>query len=224
MQTRNLLLFGIISGLVAAGYAHASTHLFRRWGATDAELAAPLAGDDLVAQPRWQLTHAVTIDAPPDAVWPWLVQMGYQRGGLYSYDTLDIWAGVLDAPSADHVLPEFQDLRPGDVIPLGFGPDWPVAAVEAECALLLAPDVSDIPETAVSWVFVLQPRENGTTRLLTRVRAQYPRKSSTALIMPMMDPAAFLMTRRMLLGIKQRAEQLAYERCGAAPATSRAAA
>lgn len=181
----------------------------RRWGTQADEVRRALPGDELVTGPRWSLNHAITIDAPPSAVWPWLVQIGYQRGGLYSYDLLDRWVGILDAPSANVVLPAFQQLSVGDVIPLGAGPNWPVAAVEPVRALVLAPVA---PGMEISWAFVLDPLPGGRTRLRTRVRANYSAGIGSALMMTLMDPAAFLMTRKMLLGIAARSERLANAR------------
>jgi hypothetical protein len=184
-----------------------------RWGTTGDEALAPLPGDELIKQPNWSMTHGVTILAEPEAVWPWLAQIGYQRGGLYSYDWLDRLFGILDAPSAERILPEFQRLRAGDVIPLGAGPSWPVAAVHPARLLVLAPDV---PGFQISWAFVLEPGEPGTTRFVTRVRAAFAPTSGNRLATLALDPTAFLMTRKMLLGIRQRAEQTVA--VGSAPA------
>jgi hypothetical protein len=152
------------------------------------------------------MTLATTIDAQPDQVWPWLAQLGYQRGGLYSYDWLDRLFGILDRPSADRILPAFQDLATGDVIPLGAGPDWPVALVEPNKTLVIAPSA---PGFSVSWAFVLEPAAGGTTRLVTRSRADYATTPGTMLYPLLLTPIAFAMTRKMLLGIKERAERLA---------------
>ena len=92
---------------------------FGRWGTTDEDLTRVMAGDAVIANPRHSATHALTVAAPTEDIWPWLVQMGYRRGGLYSYDCLDRLFGYLDRPSANRVLPEFQRLAVGDVIPLG---------------------------------------------------------------------------------------------------------
>jgi len=95
---------------------------YRYWGATDAEIEQAMLGDAEVPSATYKTTLAVTVDAPTADIWPWLVQMGYRRGGLYSYDWLDRLFGFLDAPSAEHVLPEFQRLEVGDVIPVSRGP------------------------------------------------------------------------------------------------------
>src|ERR1051325_10638506 len=108
-----------------------------QWGATPSDLARVMAGDSLLADWTYSGTTAVTVNAAPEYIWPWLVQMGYQRGGLYSYDWLDRLFGYLDRPSATRLLPEFQQLAVGDRIPLGRGPSWPVAVLEPNRALVL---------------------------------------------------------------------------------------
>ena len=92
---------------------------FARWGTTPDDLTRGMAGDNVIVNPTHSATHAVTVNAPPEDIWPWLVQMGYQRGGLYSYDWLDRLFGFLDRPSANRVLPEFQHLSVGDKVRLG---------------------------------------------------------------------------------------------------------
>ena len=110
-----------------------------QWGATPSDLARVMAGDSLLANHTYSGTTAVTVDAAPEHIWPWLVQIGYQRGGLYSYDWLDRLFGYLDRPSATRIVPEFQNLAVGDRIPLGRGPSWPVAVLEPNRALVLVP-------------------------------------------------------------------------------------
>src|SRR5512132_2711342 len=90
-----------------------------RWGTTPSDRLRVMAGDSLLAEPTYSGTMAVTVNAPPEDIWPWLVQIGYQRGGLYSYDWLDRLFGYLDRPSSTRILPEFQQLAVGDKIPWG---------------------------------------------------------------------------------------------------------
>jgi hypothetical protein len=203
VRLRNVFLPALGAG-VAVAYFGLALPWMRRWGTHGHESRAPLPGDELVEHPAWSMTHAVTIHADPEAVWPWLAQIGYRRGGLYSYDWLDRLFGILDAPSAERILPEFQDLQAGDVIPLGAGPSWPVAAVQPGRLLVLAPDV---PGFQISWTFALTSGEPGVTRLVTRVRAAFAPTLGSRFSMLALDPTAFLMTREMLLGIKWRAEQ-----------------
>jgi hypothetical protein len=96
-----------------------------RWGTTSSDLTRVMAGDGLAVVPASPFTMAVVVNARPEHIWPWLMQMGYQRGGLYSYDWLDRLFGFLDRPSATRILPEFQQLAVGDKIPLPRGPRIP---------------------------------------------------------------------------------------------------
>ncbi|HET9832598.1 MAG TPA: hypothetical protein VFP91_12835 [Vicinamibacterales bacterium] len=176
-----------------------------RWGATPFDLTREMAGDGLLVNPTYSGTTAVVVDAPPEHIWPWLVQMGYRRGGLYSYDWLDRLFGYLDRPSATRILPELQRLGVGDRIPLGRGPHWPVAAVETNHALVL--DMRNLGGVDWVWQFGLYPLNEKQTQLVSRSRVS-TRTLWARLLTYAIEPAGFLMTRRMLLGLKQRAEAL----------------
>jgi hypothetical protein len=173
-----------------------------RWGTSDAEARGAMPGDELIADPTLVSTRAVTIDVPPERVWPWLVQLGQGRGGFYSYDWIENLIG-LQIHSAERILPEHQRLERGDRIALaadGWGLD--VERLEPERMLVLRE-----PTGGLTWAFKLDPR-NERTRLLARNRwttAGAP--LSFRLLKALIDPAAFVMERRMLLGIKQRAER-----------------
>lgn len=177
-----------------------------RWGTTPSDLTRVMAGDSLIVDPTYSGTMAVTINAQPEDVWPWLVQMGYQRGGLYSYDWLDRLFGFLDRPSATRILPEYQHLAVGDRIPLGRGPAWPVAAAEVPRALVL--DMRNLGGIDWVWQFGLYPVDEKRTLLVSRSRVR-SRTVWAWLLTSVIEPAGFVMTRRMLLGLKQRAEALA---------------
>lgn len=190
---------------LAGVYLQAIRPWHQRWGATTDETTAAMAGDELVPSPNWMTTRAITIDAPPAAVWPWLVQMGYRRGGLYTYDWLDERLGVLDRPSANSVFPQFQDLAVGDTIPIGNDPGWPVAALERERTL-----VFDIrrPRLHITWSFLLTPTAGGGTRLVLRYRGLAQPHLTEWPLYALLDVGEFVMTRKMLLGIRERAERL----------------
>ena len=198
-RTAKLLKIG---GGIAAGVA-AYHFLVRprllRWGATDEEVLRDMAGDDLVDDPNYVSTRAVTVDAPPEKVFPWLLQIGYHRGGLYSYDWLDQLFGYLDGPSSAEILDDFQNVAPGDVIPIGRIGGWLVRIVDAPRSFVIEP----VPGK-VSWAFSLYQYEPGKTRLVTRVRARL----AFSLINLALDPAEFVMIRRMLIGIRERAESM----------------
>lgn len=188
-----------------------------RFGATDEEARATLPGDDLVPVPVAQATRAITIQAPAEAVWPWLVQMGQGRGGLYSYDWLANLVNC-DIHSADRIVPELQGLKVGDEVrlvprPYSFAgrvteesPRYLVARIEPNRALVLrAPSAEDGTEGfETSWAFVLDRVDAGTTRLIIRSRSF----SEPAWMAPVIgvEPLHFLMEQKMLRGIKERAE------------------
>jgi len=139
--------------------------------------------------------------------------MGYRRGGLYSYDWLDRLFGFLDAPSAERVLVEFQRLKVGDVIPVGRGAGFPVKAIEPFRTLVLGGDTNGFQWT---WQFGLYLVNGRLTRLVSRNRAHIPTTVGSTLFMCVLEPAAFVMTRKMLLGLKHRAEAAAAQNHDAA--------
>jgi len=195
----------VLAWLVAAGI------LFRRFqlrlGATTAEADGGLPGDDFLAAPDLQSTRAITIKAPVDAVWPWLAQMGQGRGGLYSYDFLENLAG-LDIHSADRVHPEWQDIKVGDRFHLApaASADLEVGLVDPGSALVLrVPPGSPPGPFDFTWAFVLQPQPDGTTRLLVRERYAYLKWWARCLV-EAVEVVSFIMSRRMLHGIRSRAE------------------
>lgn len=167
-----------------------------------------MPGDRYVTLPSYETTLGVTIDAAPAAIWPWLVQMGYRRGGLYSYDWLDRLFGYLDAPSAERILPEWQLLAVGDEIPIGRAGGFPVKAIEPFRTLILGGHREDVEW---SWELAVFPAGVGRTRLISRNRVWLPRRVRSWIMMLFIEPAAFLMTRKMLLGIKRRAEALSID-------------
>jgi hypothetical protein len=171
------------------------------WGARPAEVTAPMPGDDLVPRPQLAATRAITIAAPPDAVWPWLVQMGgYSRGGWYSYDRIDN-AG---RPSADRIVPDLQQLAVGDVLPTGSdGTGFEVVAIDPPRSLV---SVIDHPEAVTSWAVSLTPDAAGS-RLVFRLRLRAAPTLRGWLFRFAMDAGDFVMMRRQLLGIRTRAER-----------------
>jgi hypothetical protein len=171
------------------------------WGATEAEATARLPGDELLEHADGVATRAISIEAPADAVWPWLAQIGpAPRGGAYTYDWIENLLG-LNMHSADHVLPEFQHPQAGDTI--GYGSNlMRLERVEPEHVLAWRSDDGNWV-----WTFVLSERDGGT-RLISRNRFRLPTLAARIGMVPM-EPGSLLMERKMLLGIKQRAERLA---------------
>lgn len=172
------------------------------WGATAEEAARDMPGDELLPDPGIVATRAIGIAAPAEAVWPWLVQLGPGRGGAYTYDWIENLFG-LDMHSADEILPQFQDLAVGDAIALGNGPTMRAVVVDAPRHLVFADDA----RTWV-WAFELSPVPGGT-RLISRNRiAAAANPAARLLTTLLMEPGSLVMERRMLLGLKQRAERL----------------
>jgi hypothetical protein len=196
--------------LLAAAYR--ATH---RWGATLAEQRATLPGDELVADPAIVSTRAVTIDASAEDVWSWLVQLGQDRGGMYSYDALENVLG-LHIHSTREIRNEWQDLAVGDrivLVPAGWagmkaGYVLPVAIVDAPHTLVLRQSPPEHPWDAV-WSFHIEALPDGRSRLLSRGRSRRhtgTRGVADVVLDALMDPVTWFMTRKMLLGIKERAE------------------
>jgi hypothetical protein len=171
------------------------------WGADTAEAAARLPGDELLEDADGVATRAIWIDAPPSAVWPWLAQMGpAPRGGAYTYDWIENLLG-LNMHSVDRVLPEFQDPRVGDI--LGYGSNR-MRVERVEPGRVLAWRSEDGNWV---WTFVLA-QVSGRTRLISRNRFRLPTIAARLGMLPM-EPASLVMERKMLRGLKARAEQLA---------------
>jgi hypothetical protein len=213
MNKRGLLWAAMLTMAATAAGVSLTRRLARRSGATTAEVHEALPGDNLVAEPRIDTTRAITIHAPVAAVWPWVVQVGYHRGGWYTNARLDKLLWHIDNPSADRILPEFQRLNVGDTVP--DGPEgtarFTVTAITpGQLLALYDPDGTHIPDTQFSWVFVLREIDANTTRLILRTRAAYPpRWWMTPVAYLALGPADFLMAHVFLLrGIKLRAERI----------------
>lgn len=196
-------LFALAGGLaLTTVYWFPVRRWFSRWGTTPEELERVMPGDALIRHPTDTSTGAVTVNAPPEDIWPWLVQMGTGRGGMYSYDWLDRLFGFIDRPSAVRILPEFQNLAVGDRIPWGRD-ELTVSVLEPLRALALSLDGHGMQWV---WQFGLYPLDDHHTRLVDRGTERIPDKPLWWLWMRIMEPAAFIMTRRFMLGVKQRAE------------------
>jgi hypothetical protein len=225
------------AAIAAASWAAfvATRQWWKTWGVVPDEATRPLPGDDLVPEAQASDTRGITIEAPADDIWPWLVQMGYGRGGWYSIDQLD-----MRAKSADRIVEEWQALAVGDVIPAHPSGGFLVKLVEPNRALVLYGDPSTMQPPAAaepeqeempaglaasgaflaqtpsdfkaSWAFVLEPVGPSRTRLIERLRywgGEGTPASRAAL--SMLGFGAFVMMQRQMVGIRSRAEQLASE-------------
>ena len=167
----------------------------RRWGATDEEVRRPMPGDDLLRLRAPSTTRAIAIDAAPRDVFPWLAQIGYERGGWYSYD----WIDNDGRRSIDRIDPALQDLSVGDRIQMlpGFGPV--VREIVPEHHILSRGD-------ADTWCLLVEPTADGRSRLVSRWRQDWPKSFGTFVWTLISDPGAFVMERKMLRTIRDLAE------------------
>ncbi len=203
---RSVVLGGfVLLATAAAGYLALLRKPCLTWGATQEEVGMTLPGDDLLADPDVVSTRAVSVDAHASAIWPWLVQMGSGKGGMYTYDWIENAFG-LDMHSADTILPEFQSRNVGDVEQLGtHGPRLRIEVLDAEAAMVIRSEDGNWV-----WAFCLLPSSPARTRLVSRNRIAQPQASALRRIVwtLLMEPGSLVMERKMLLGIKRRAESL----------------
>ena len=211
-RARIMAAAGLAAGAAALSYPLLLRKKCLTWGATPDEVSRPLPGDELMPDPDVVATRAISIAAPPSAVWPWLVQMGSGRGGAYTYDWIENLLG-LAMHSADEVLPQFQDLKVGDELELGPGrPMMRVEVLEPERTLTVR-----FTDGTWVWIFSLAPEAEGT-RLISRNRIATPGARPLVRLFNLyfMEPGSLVMEVRMLNGIRERAERLARERSQAA--------
>jgi hypothetical protein len=214
---RQLMRWALPALLIGYATVH---RLGQTYGSTSLEREARMPGDGIVSKAQFVITHGITINAPPEIVWPWLVQMGWHRGGWYTARWVDKLLFPANRASADHVVEKFQDLQVGDFIPDG--------APETECGfiveeleplrLLVLHSRSHLPlewrrsgraSVDWTWVFNVVPLDSGgRARLIFRWRAATRPWWLTLSIWAVIVPADFLMSRDMLRGVKRRAERL----------------
>jgi hypothetical protein len=205
---RRSVTSAIAIGGAAAAYIRLARPRQLRWGATDQESDGSFPGDDLIANPDLTATRAITVHTSADQVWPWIAQLGQDRGGFYSYDVLENLVGC-DIHSADQIVPEWQDIKVGDQVKLHPEIGLGVAVVELGRALVLrggVPMGAAPPPYDFTWAFVLQEQPEGTTRLLVRERYAYTQRWAPLLVEPV-AVVAFMMSQRMLRGIRDRAQR-----------------
>jgi hypothetical protein len=205
-RTRSVAIAVAATGSIAALALIGRARLLR-WGATDEEIAASQPGDDLIRGANVTATRAITIRRSQDVVWPWIAQLGQRRGGFYSYDCLENLVGC-DIHSADRVVPEWQQVEVGDEVRLAPAAGLKLAIFEPGRALVLQGSlpIARRPPFDSTWAFILCEQPDGTTRLLSRERYGY-RRWWAAFVVDPTQAISFLMSRRMLLGIRDRAER-----------------
>lgn len=197
------------AGLIATAGALAIRRRGLTWGSTADERRRRLAGDELLTGFHRSTTRAITVDATPEVVWPWLVQLGQDRGGFYTYDAVENATAHLDIHSAERIVPAWQSTAVGDQILLATGVGLRVAVLEPDSALVLQggiPMGRVRPPYDFTWAFVLFPQKNGTTRLVVRERYAALSWWAPFIVQPA-ELVSSLMTPEMLRGIRSRAER-----------------
>ncbi len=235
-----LFLIGTAIGTITAIAVTQARRWWHSWGVDPDETTRALPGDDIVADAVGGETRGITIDAPPEAVWPWLLQMGYGRAGWYSYDQLD-----QRGRSVNEIVDAWQGLAVGDVVPTHPGGGFEVARIETGHALVLRSDtalvtaqaeaakataqgldtatpgvklsgamLSGTPQQfAASWAFVLEPLGGGRTRLIERFRIWFgAEQPGSAFVMPFLGFGVFVMMQKQMVGLRERAERSARAR------------
>ena len=194
-----MLLVALSATVVA--YARVVRPWQLAWGASPEEVSRILPSDDLVTAPTFNATRAITVGAPPEQVWPWIVQIGVTRAGWYSYDLLDNLGRI----SARRIHPELQHLAAGDIVPMGPGEGQgiPVLAVDSPTTMIWG------RPNDTSWVWRLDGFPDGSTRLITRIRSRIHPTVSSVFFAALFELADFWMLRRMLLNLRNRAEATA---------------
>jgi hypothetical protein len=203
---------GVIAAGAAAAYIFFARPRLLRWGATDEEFEESLPGDDLIVNPNLVASRAITIRASADQVWPWIAQLGQGRGGFYSYDFLENLMGC-NIHSADRIRLEWQDVGVGDEVKLHPEVALEVAALEPGRSLTLRGGVlpigNTLPPYDFTWAFVLHDRPDQRTRLVVRERYAYTQWWAPLIVEPA-EAISFLMSQKMLRGIRDRAERTPY--------------
>ena len=184
------------TALLAGWYLWLIKPWHMRWGATDAELERTMPGDDLILG-AGSATRAISIAAPPEAIWPWLVQLGYGKAGWYSYD----WIDNDFKESARRVLPEFQSLAVGDKILM-----MPTMGFEVRSIVEHEAIVSVLEDGSTSWCLALYPEGDQKTRLVSRWRPKFEKTPATFLLTVLSEPGTFIMEQKMLRTIRDRVQ------------------
>ena len=201
---RRLLAVFMLLALVMAVYVLWARPYQLRWGATEEEAKRPMPGDKLAPDPTFLATRAITIAGTPEAIWPWLIQMGYGRAGYYGFDILENLGSPLGIRSADRVLPEFQHFAVGDEVPISPFARMVFRAVEPNRYLIWAGMTADYPS---SFTWALYPLDRGHTRLVSRIRWHYHWNSPSFLALELFTEFAdHVAIRKILSGVKDRVE------------------
>ena len=199
-------ILGILAGIaiLVAIVTAALLPWMDRWGARDEEIAASFTGDELLPSPRITYTRAISINAAPEEIYPWIVQLGAEKGGMYSYSWFETNILRCELINADYIHEEWQDLKVGDQMKMCPGtsgpPPYEIAILEPNRAIVMGHQQDG--KWVEVWQFSLVLQADGTTRLVIRSR-----NAAEGWFWDLIRPGEFIMMRGMMLGIKERAEQ-----------------
>ena len=194
-----LAVLVVLAGVYGFGVRSSQLH----WGARPEELRMPLPEDGIVADPAFNATRAITIAAPPETIWPWLVQMGYGRAGFYGYDLIENPGGGRGLHSATVILPDFQHPHTGDTLPLSVAASLEFGTIDPNRTLVWRSRGN--PHTGV-FIWALVPIDPGHTRLLSRIRWRYLRDPMGRALGVFTEFADHVAVRAILRGVRDRAE------------------
>ncbi len=179
------------------------------WGASVEETSAPMPGDELVMSPNIGYTRGISVNASPEQIYPWIVQIGAEKGGWYSYEWFETNVLRCQNTNADRIHEEWQGLKVGDKVKMcpdeNMPPAYLVARMDPGQAIVLGHQEGD--KWVEVWQFVLVPQQDGSTRLVIRSRSEMG-----GWFWNVMRPGEFIMMRGMVLGIRERAEAMAQGR------------
>lgn len=204
-KSKRVLLWTATAFAVSAiGYLAYVRPRHLKWGTRAGEDESKLPGDDLLEGEVGMATHAITINAPPENVWPWIAQIGQNKAGFYSFTLLENMVGC-HMRNANTVHPEWQAIKQGDTVLFHPQlPAQPVALLERNRHFVIAADI-DQPFGS-TWAFVLRDLGHGRTRLIVRLRWRMHKGLAHVGDLAFLEPAHFLMERKMMLTIKKLAE------------------
>lgn len=198
---RLLARLSLIVVIMTAYFLWARPYQFR-WGATQEEIDRPMPGDQLDARPTFLATRAITIEGTPHEIWPWLVQMGYNRAGYYGYDIIENLGSKYGIRSAERIVPELQKVKVGDEVPISAYGSWVFYAIEPEQYFIWSSKASD---SAFTWA--LYPVDENQTRLVSRIRWSHHWSQPSILVFDLFtEYTDYLAIRKILHGVKGRVE------------------
>jgi hypothetical protein len=203
LMTNSMATLSVIV-LIGALYYFVARPYQLTLGATKDEIHRPMPGDELVSTPHFPATRAITIQGTPEVIWPWLIQMSYNRAGFYGYDILENIGSERGLRSAEEIIPEFQHFEVGDEVPISAIHSMVFYAIEPNQYLVWT-GKGDAAPASLAWA--LYPLDDSHTRLVSRVRWRYqltgPVSAGMALFVDLADHIA---VRKILQGVKGRVE------------------